>query len=236
MTLEVQEASAIENEVSSESVVPEEVARDTHLGWRLMTFVTTSLALAVVLRDTLVDLARLSMRDETYSHMPLIPLVTLYFLFVERKRIFSEARSSLLSGAFVAAVGACLCFIGLSYDQPVVFKDQLSLITLGALILWLGGFIAVFGMSSFRTASFPLLFLLFIVPIPMFLLDGIVLFLRQASTEVASALFTFTGVPVLRDGFIFELPGMSVMVADECCGIRSSISLFITGCSRPILP
>jgi exosortase len=83
--------------------------------------------------------------------------------------------------------------------------------------------------QAFRAASFPLLFLLFLVPIPSFLLIAIIQFLQRASTEVAYALLVLTGVPFVRDGFTFELPGISVMVAQECCGIRSSIALFITG-------
>ena len=41
-------------------------------------------------------------------------------------------------------------------------------------------------------------------------------------------LFMASGVPYLRDGFIFHLPGMSVEVAKECSGIRSGLALFIT--------
>src|SRR5262249_62388208 len=34
--------------------------------------------------------------------------------------------------------------------------------------------------------------------------------------------------PVLRQGMIFQLPGMTIEVAQECSGIRSSLVLFIT--------
>jgi exosortase len=42
-------------------------------------------------------------------------------------------------------------------------------------------------------------------------------------------LFDATSTPVLRTGTVFELPGITVRVAQECSGIRSSWVLFITG-------
>lgn len=169
------------------------------------------------------------MTDQTCSHMPLIPLVSAYFLFIERKHILAEVRSSFLLGAFIVGIGTILCLVLISSDQEALQRDQLSIRTMAALLIWFGGLIAIFGMPSFRRASFPLLFLLFLVPIPSVLLTQIVQSLQQASTEVASFLFLLAGVPVHRNGFMFELPGMSVVVAEQCSGIRSSISLFITG-------
>jgi exosortase len=50
----------------------------------------------------------------------------------------------------------------------------------------------------------------------------------MGSTEATYGFFKLTGVPVLREGFTFNLPGMSIEVAKQCSGIWSSIALFIT--------
>src|SRR5207248_3053094 len=52
---------------------------------------------------------------------------------------------------------------------------------------------------------------------------------KLASAEAANFFFHLSGTPVLRDGTIFQLPGMVIEVAQECSGIRSSLVLFITG-------
>ena len=209
--------------VSKEKAVGEEVARGNHIIWRLMAFVGFTVALAVIFRYSLVDLGRLSMSDETYSHMPLIPLVSSYLLFSKRERIASVVQSAFLPGLFIIGLGVLLFLAGTLHPAAAVHKDYLSRSTLSALIIWLGVFIALFGVRSFHNASFPLLFLLFLV------LDWIVHLLQRASTEIANGLFLLIGVPFVRDGFTFELPGLSVVVAEQCSGIRSSISLFITG-------
>ena len=221
------------NPLDDSFVLPDQVPPlsrfSNHINYRLVGFALFTLVLGIAFRSSLVELFRLSLKDETYSYMPLIPLVSGYLFFTERQRFFSEVRSALLWGALLAGAGAALYFVGFPFDETTAYRDQLARMAVVLLLLWFGGFIACFGVRSFRRASFPLLFLLFIVPIPSFLLEEIVQFLQQASTEVASLLFQVTGVPILRDGFKFELPGLSVVVAEQCCGIRSSLSLFITG-------
>ena len=59
-------------------------------------------------------------------------------------------------------------------------------------------------------------------------MDKIIFLLQSASAEVSYVYFKLIGIPIYREGFVFHLPGVSVEVAKECSGIRSSIALFIT--------
>jgi exosortase len=52
--------------------------------------------------------------------------------------------------------------------------------------------------------------------------------LLAGSTAASHMLFKLTGIPFLKEGSVFHLPGMSIQVAKECSGIRSSLGLFIT--------
>ena len=45
---------------------------------------------------------------------------------------------------------------------------------------------------------------------------------------MAEALGGIAGVPYHREGFVFELPGVAIRVAEECSGIRSTLALLIT--------
>jgi exosortase len=69
--------------------------------------------------------------------------------------------------------------------------------------------------------------LLLTIPIPDFLLDKTIYFLQKGTTEIAAVLFDWSGVPVLRDGFVFHLARVNIEVARECSGIRSSLALII---------
>jgi len=71
--------------------------------------------------------------------------------------------------------------------------------------------------------------LLFMAPLPPVLLHSIVGFLQRASAEASALIFQLIGVPVFRQGFVFALPGLTIEIAEECSGIRSSVALFIVG-------
>jgi exosortase len=61
----------------------------------------------------------------------------------------------------------------------------------------------------------------------MFLLNLIVASLQHASAEVADIIFRMTGASYFRSGLVFEFQNVAVQVAEQCSGIRSSLSLFI---------
>ena len=75
---------------------------------------------------------------------------------------------------------------------------------------------------------FPGLLLLFLVPMPGGFREWIVDFLIKGTAEVSEILFKITGSSFYRRGVFFFLPGVSIEIAQECSGIRSSIGLLIT--------
>lgn len=166
--------------------------------------------------------------SELYSHILLIPPVSIYLVYSRRREIFNENVRFSPVGMVLLLAAVSLFFLGKSRGGDLSQNDYLSLMTFGVVIALWGGFLIVFGTSVFRTAAFPMLFLLFTVPVPEYLMDRIISLLQYCSTEVSYAIFNLTGVPIYRDGFIFHLPGLIVEVAKQCGGIRSSLALFIT--------
>ena len=173
-------------------------------------------------------LGKLSLHSELYSHFLLIPVVSLYFFFMERKAIFKKVSYSFMIALPVAAAGILLYWFGKSSSVSMNQNDYLSLMMFAFFLCINSGFIGFYGTRSFRQALFPLLFLIFMVPIPMVILDGLIKILLRGSAETSYAIFQVLGVPVYRDGFVFELPGLAVEVARQCSGIRSTIGMFIT--------
>jgi exosortase len=169
-----------------------------------------------------------SLDNELYSHIILIPFVSIYLIYTGRREIFQESVASVIPGSILLVAGVVFYFIGrgmigTELDQ----NDFLSVMTFAAVLCWIGGFILFYGLESSRLALFPLLFLFFMVPVPGFLMERVILLLQICSAEVSYGIFKLTGVPIFREGFTFHLPGLSVEVAKQCGGIRSSLVLFI---------
>ncbi len=170
----------------------------------------------------------LGVDSDYYSHILLIPFVSAYFLFLDRRTIARQTRYS-YAGLGVAACGMMLFGAALTLRSWLGQNDFGSLATAGALVFWWGGFLFALGPEAFRIACFPLLFMIFVIPIPQAVLDWFIYILQVASTEVTEWLFQLTGTDYIRNGFVYRLPNITIEVARECSGIRSSIALVITG-------
>ena len=173
----------------------------------------------------LVSLFSLTQEHEHYSHIVIIPWLSLYVLYLDRTAIFASREWSPWLGSILIGLGA----LGYWFADATIFApDQLSMTILALVVMCWGIFVSCFGVTLCRKVSFGLLFLLFMVPLPSFLLDAIIGFLQRSSAEATEVLFSLLGVPVFREGFVFSLSSFTIHVAEECSGIRSALSLFIT--------
>jgi len=182
-----------------------------------------------ILWAPLAQLVRFSFRYEHSSHIVLIPLVSVYLIYVERRKIFSIAPLSLGTLGLACLAGLAALYVYDKYSTFLNANDVLSLTVPFIIGCWVAGFMACYGKSALRRAAFPLAFLLLMTPIPTAVLNATISVLQSASAGISSALFKMLGVPVFRENIRLLLPGLTVEVAKECSGIRSSLALIITG-------
>jgi len=197
-------------------------------GLRIVGFVLVCLLPMVLAWDSLRSLLTLVIENETFSQIPLIPLVSIFILYANRRALFSNVSWGWRLGSVLMIPGTILLNAARLNSWHFSSTNQDIFVILGMVIFWMGAFALIFGSRAFRSARFPLLFLLFMVPIPEPILSKVIYFLQKESTEAAELFFRLVGVPYLRQGFIFALPGVTIRVAEECSGIRSTLALLIT--------
>ncbi len=195
-------------------------ARDTNRRWLL--FVLWCACTVAISWHSFVFLLRHSLANDDASHIVLIPFISAWLLFIDRKRIFYHLSTDFLTSALLVIPGITLFLASsrLELQHPSAYA-------LALVLLWIAGFALAFGRNALKVAGFPLLFLFLFVPLPETILDKVVYMLQKGSAELSAFFFGLTTVPVLRDGFVFHLPRFSIEVARECSGIRSSIALFV---------
>jgi exosortase len=172
----------------------------------------------ILFRDPLSTLARLALHDERYSYVLLIPIVSLGLMIAMREGIFAQPRLSVPAGATAAILGFAAF---LSTAQGLFVRILLIL------LMWIAMFTFFYGRRAAKAAIFPLAFLFLMVPIPGFVLDRIVWGLQRGTAEISSVLFRLTGIPAFREGLRFALPGIDIEIAEECSGVRSSLSFLV---------
>ncbi len=197
---------------------------------RAIAFAIFAAVLSLAFVMPLVALTRHALHEELHSHIVLIPLVALYLANLQRAELLGERMKSLgIAGIFALLAAAVFVIPRLAgWSSGWSLNDRLSLATASYVLFLVAGGFATLGKNWMGQLAFPFAFLIFMIPMPDALVEGLEQVLMRLSADLAEKLFQLTGTPVFRRGQVLELPGMTLQVARECSGIRSTVVLFIT--------
>lgn len=202
-----------------------------------MTFRSASRYFAILIVASLclwwrvfVDVFALSVKSDAYTHLLLIiPIGVVLVLLSWRRRLPSPDPGYVL-GALMLGVAILLAVAGARWSKiNVITPDiHLSLEMLAVVLWWMASFVLCFGIRVFRNSLFPILFFLWLIPLPEFAMSRTVHFLQDGTASFTCDLFRGVGIPATLDGTRVSIPGLTVEVAEECSSIRSSTILVIT--------
>ena len=153
-----------------------------------------------------------------FSHGFLIPIVSFYFVYEKRKQLTTLLPSGQWIGLGLIIFGILLFLLGNLAAEYFTMRFSM-LVVFGGVILFL------LGKEFFKAFLFPIVFLIFMIPIPSILMDRITFPMQLFASKVAARSLFLIGIPVLREGNMMILANTSLEVAEACSGIRSLISL-----------
>lgn len=180
--------------------------------------------LLVLYGPTLVDLFRGYWVDEEQGHGPIIFAVSIW-LIIRRWSALRQETATL--GATIFGITLVL-FALLAY---VVGRSQAIVqLEVGSSILALAGLAAVFfGYRGLRLVSFPLFFMLFMVPLPGVLVQSLTIPLKTGVSYVAESILYAMGYPIGRSGVTLTVGPYQLLVADACAGMHTLFTLEALG-------
>jgi exosortase C (VPDSG-CTERM-specific) len=179
----------------------------------------------------LLKLANYAAHSELHSYILLVPFVSAYLLYIRRDQLPRKYVADLPLGmVFLAGgLGVLLFTYWLNFAERALTDNYyLVLLTLSFLCCLAAGGFFFWGRDWMRAVAFPAAYLIFMVPMPDAMADALETASKYASAEAANLFFHLSGTPFLRAGLVFQLPNITIEVAQECSGIRSSWVLFIT--------
>lgn len=174
--------------------------------------------LAALYLPVYLDLARTLWRDDEYSHGPLILGMFAWLAWRSRAALATPGRPRPLAGALVLAAGLLLYVAGRALGLPLFAVASHIPVIAGAVLM-------VAGVPALRAVAFPLLFLLFLVPLPGFVIEAIATPLKELVSAAVQALLSAFGYPIERSGVVLALGGHQMLVADACSGMNSLYGL-----------
>jgi exosortase C (VPDSG-CTERM-specific) len=195
---------------------------------RFLLFLAYVAILVGVFAVPLTTWARYASGSDVHSYVLLIPLVTAYLIYIRWSRLPREYHFSPGVAAIPIIGGAMALVASWQFQDRLSQGDYVTVMIAAFVCFVVAGAYLILGERWMRAAAFPLGFLIFMIPLPSGAIDFLEIASQNASAEVANVLFLITGTPTLRDGNVFQLPGIVIQVAQECSGIHSSLVLFIT--------
>jgi exosortase len=173
---------------------------------------------AALYAPVLAKLARDWSANATYSHGFVVLPIALFLAWQQRDRLRHAPARPSRAGLLILAFSLGLYVIGSLGAE--LFITRLSMIGVLA-----GTIVYVWGWKHFRLVSFPLAFLLFMIPLPAIVFDHVAVSLQLVASRLGEFLLQAVEVPVLRDGNILTLANVTLEVSDACSGIRSLVAL-----------
>jgi exosortase C (VPDSG-CTERM-specific) len=190
-----------------------------------------TILLAFCFGRPLLDLFRFTLHSELFSYIPLIPVISAYLIWTERKNVTTEVRATRVGAVVAFVIGGAIAAAGWLGPQSgwhLTPQDYLALMTLSFLCFFWGACLALPGWKIMRDAAFPAAFLIFAVPLPTLWESHVETFFQYTSAFAAKAFFSLAGTPSLLQDLQISLPGIPpLVVAPECSGIHSTVVLLI---------
>jgi exosortase len=160
--------------------------------------------------------------DDNYSHGFIVPLIAGYFLYERREELKKALVTPWGMGLGVIVIGLIQLTVAWLGTEYFTMRSSLIVIIIGMVLYF-------FGKEVFKIVSMPLLYLIFMVPLPYIIYDAMAFPLKLFVTKVSVGFLKTIGIVVLREGNIIMFPATTLEVADACSGIRSLVSLLALG-------
>ena len=158
--------------------------------------------------------------SDQYSHGFFIIPITLYIIWKKKDILVkTPIRPSWW--------GMALVVFSLLLYLFAHFAEILTLTSFSILLLLAGVIIYLYGFLIFKELLFPLVFLLFMIPIPSQIYSSLTIPLQLFVSKVSVWLGSTIGIPIYREGNVIHLPDRTMQVVQACSGLRSMISLLM---------
>ena len=188
---------------------------------RVSLFAATLLSMVwgfrLLLFDHAPDVFNSTIEDLSYGWY--VPVFSAYVLWRERRELAASVGAPSAWGLLLAVPSAFAGFLG-------ACGSQIRLEIVGFVGLLAALALSFFGRRTARQALFPVLFLLFCLPLHSYL-DIVTIHLRMFAVSVAYGVLQGAGVEVVRQGTMISSASGSfaIDVAEPCSGLRSLFAL-----------
>lgn len=156
--------------------------------------------------------------DPNYSHGFLIPLISAYMIWMKKYELTAVGKPFGHWGLGIIIAGVLLNILGNVGAELFIMRFSMLVTIWGA--VWY-----LMGAQSGKIILIPLVYLLFMIPIPAIIWNKLAFPLQLMAAKLTAVVVQGIGIPIYREGNILNLANTSLEVVDACSGLRSLTSL-----------
>ncbi|MCB2141183.1 exosortase/archaeosortase family protein [bacterium] len=162
------------------------------------------------------------MNDSNSSHGILVPLISTFLIWRMRPELEDLPKQTDLRGLLILIASMSLYILSYAGGVTVISRCMIVFSLIG-LVLY------NFGPTVLKVLAFPLLFLIFMIPVPVSLIGLVSVPLQRLATDVSAALIRLVSIPVYQDGNMLYFAQTQLEVAEACSGIQSITAMLMLG-------
>ncbi len=181
-----------------------------------------ALLLAVLYYPVISHLMSSWQANPDYSHGYFVPFIVGYMVYWKRGELQGMACEPNDWGIFLLLIGLIQLVLGIIGAEHFLQSTSMIVVALG-IVLFLAG------VKMTRVLMAPVLYLMFMIPLPAIIWNNFAFSLRLAASKIAVACMHAMGMTILCEGNFIYLPTASLEVVDACSGMRSLVSLMALG-------
>jgi exosortase len=176
----------------------------------------------------LIQTLVLAARNDEYTQILLVLPISVTLIFLDMQSLETKRDWGLRLGPPLVGLAILIALYVHFAPHGTAPDVYLAGRMLAFVVAQIGIYVLCCGVATSRSASFPLLLLFALVPLPQCVLNPIIALMQEGSAWSAHALFSIFGIPAIQKGVQLTIPGLTIQVAQECSSIRSSSMLLIT--------
>lgn len=186
--------------------------------WRLppvawLYFVAALGLLLMIYIDGLDRMQSAWFNKEEYSHGVLIPAIALFLVWQKSDQLHLISFRNCWAGVFVLLLGIFLYFAGEMATLYIIVQYAFWVALVGVVLSFTGW-------SGFKLMWVPLVYLLFMIPLPVFLYNNLSLQLQLISSKLGVDFIRLCDISVYLQGNVIDLGSYKLQVVEACNGLR----------------
>jgi exosortase D (VPLPA-CTERM-specific) len=150
---------------------------------------------------------------EEYGYGFLIPAISAFLIWQKKNEIEKVSETGSWLGLLVTFFGLALFFLGELSTLYIIVQYAFIVVVAGVAL-------SLLGWQGFKLVKIPILFLIFMIPLPVFFYQSLSSELQLISSQLGVAVIRLFNISVFLEGNVIDLGTYKLQVVEACSGLR----------------